>query len=97
LRDSRVAREGLTTPPTISTQLDLWESELAVLPWRGQSPRGLTRIAKALFLRREPQKDDRFFVDPDQYDLFRAAKKRPPSYRGAPLLVPLPLKGDDHG
>ncbi len=69
-----------------STQLDMWEAELDALPWRGQSPRRLTKIQKSLFLRREPQKDDRFFVDPNQIDLFLAARPRPPRYEGAPLL-----------
>jgi len=76
-----------------SPQLDLWQAELDELPWRGQSPRGLTRVAKSLFLRQEPQKDDRFFVDPNQYDLFREAKSGPPEYRGAPLLVSLEQEG----
>ncbi len=72
-----------------STQLDLWEHEVAALPWRGVSPRVLTRGSKALFLRREPQKDDRFFVDPNQRDLFLAAITGPPQYGGAPLLLEL--------
>jgi len=71
-----------------SRQLDIWQVELDGLPWQGRSPRGLTRAAKALFLRREPQKDDSFFIDPNQYDLLPEARKRLPS-RGAPLLVPL--------
>jgi len=73
-------------------QLDLWEDEVAAQPWRGQSPRALTRGSKALFLRRKPQKADRFFVDPDQYDLFAAAEKLL-HYRGAPPLLPLPAMG----
>ena len=72
-----------------STQLDLFEAEVARLPWRGQSPRGLTKVAKSLFLRREPQKDACFFVDPFQYDLFPVAKRGPPRYGGAPSLLPL--------
>jgi len=36
-------------------QLDLFE-DVVHLPWNGRSPRALTRCAKALFLRREPQK-----------------------------------------
>ena len=62
---------------------------LSSIPWGGQSPRALTQAAKALFLRREPQKDDRFFVDPDQFDLFHAAMKGPLQYGGAPSLLPL--------
>ena len=74
----------------ISTQLDFWQEELEASPWQGQSPRALTRGSKVLFLRREPQKADRFFVDPDQYDLFRAVRKGPHQYDGAPSLLPLP-------
>ena len=73
-------------------QLDLWEGEVSRIPWSGRSPRSLTRAAKALFLKRERQKDDRFFVDLDQYDLFLAAIPGRPRYGGAPLLLPLPLK-----
>ena len=74
-----------------STQLDLWEVELAALPWRGVSPRGLTKGAGVLFLRREPQKHARFFVDPLQTDLFRRRENSVPrtTYGGAPLLLPL--------
>ena len=75
-------------------QLDLWQHQLdeaADLPWGGRSPRALTRVQLSVFLRREPQKDDRFFVDLDQLDLFHAAKKRPPRYEGAPSLLPLPF------
>ncbi len=71
-----------------STQLDLWEGEVARLPWRGESPRALTRGAIALFLRREPQKDERFFVDPNQVDMFPVAIRGPRQYDGAPLLLP---------
>jgi len=66
-------------------QLDLFE-DVVTLPWYGKSPRSLTRVAEALFLRREPQKDDRFVVDPNQYDLWLPAKKAPRKYRGAPSL-----------
>ena len=71
----------------ISSQLDLWQAALDALPWQGHSPRDLTRGRQLLFLRREPQKDDRDEVDPFQIDLFRAAiQKAPRGYRGAPLL-----------
>ena len=76
-------------------QLDLWPEWLARLPWNGRSPRALTRSAMALFLRRKPQKADRFFVDPEQYDMFPAAKTGPPQYGGAPLLVPLDRRVDE--
>ena len=72
-------------------QLDVWEAEVAVLPWRGRSPRELTKSRKALFLSQEAQKSERFFVDPDQLEMFGRPKKGPRRYAGAPLL--LPLKG----
>ncbi len=70
----------------MARQLDLFQEELDALPWGGQSPRSLTRASIAVFLRRKPQKDDCFFVDLDQTDLWPAAKKAPRIYRGAPLL-----------
>jgi len=75
-----------------SSQLDLWQRGLDDLPWGGRSPRALTKGRLALFLRREPLKDERFFVDPDQLELFPAAKKRRVSLP-APSLLPLPRKG----
>ncbi len=55
------------TPPTIySDQLDLWEASLHALPWRGVSPRVLTRGRLAFIFKPEAQKHERFFVDPDQ-------------------------------
>jgi len=76
----------------IASQLSL-QLGLSRLPWEGKSPRSLTRGAIALFLRREPQKDDRFFVDPNQYDLFRAAITGRRQYGGAPLLIPFEQEG----
>ena len=76
-----------------STQLDLWQEELDALPWQGQSPRVLTKGRLALFLRREPQKDDSFFADPGQFDLFLAAIRGRRRYGGAPSLLPLPRGG----
>ena len=74
-------------------QLDLWQAELDALPWQGQSPRALTRVSKVLFLRRKPQKDDCFFADPDQFDLFRAAISGRLRYGGAPSLYEHLLRG----
>ncbi len=75
-------------------QLSLLLGDVEVsVPWEGRSPRLLTKASKALFLRREPQKDDCFFVDPDQYDLFLAAIMGRPRYGGAPSLLPLPRRG----
>ena len=62
-------------------------------PWEGASPRSLTKGAQLLFLRREPQKDDCDFLDPDQMDLVREAERGPPRYGGAPSLLPLPKMG----
>jgi len=68
-------------------QLDLFR-DVDALPWQGRSPRVLTRASRALFLRRKPQKDERFFVDPAQTDMFRRRQKKAPRiYRGAPLLL----------
>ena len=74
-----------------STQLQLALGDARVrIPWSGKSPRDLTRVRIALFLERERQKDERFFVDPEQYDLFLEAIPGPPQYEGAPSLLPLP-------
>jgi len=71
-----------------SSQLELPFDEWQREPWAGRCPRTLTRGRNGLFLRREPQKDDRFFVDPNQYDLFLAAIPGRHRYGGAPLLLP---------
>ena len=67
-------------------QFDLFPEEVERLPWGGQSPRALTRINSGLFLRREPQKDDRFFVDSDQIEIWPSTINAPWIYQGAPLL-----------
>lgn len=76
-------------------QLDLWPSWVRSLPWEGRSPRSLTltKAPKVLFLRREPQKEDRFFVDPNQTDLWPPANKAPEIYSGAPLLMRFEREG----
>ena len=74
-------------------QGELFE-DVAKLPWYGRTPRSLTRGHEALFLRREPQKDDRFFVDQDQYDSFLAAITGRYRYGGAPLLQEPPGGND---
>ena len=76
------------------SQLDLFPEEVARIPWYGTSPRALTRVAFSLFLRREPQKDDCFFVDPDQGDLFLEATRGSRALPGAPSLLPLPPRGE---
>ena len=67
-------------------QLELFE-DVDALPWQGRSPRALTRASMALFLRRKPQKDGRFFVDPEQLEIWPTGNKAPRRRRGAPLLV----------
>ena len=66
--------------------------ERTLIPWEGVSPRELTKGRSSLFFRREPQNDDGFFVDPEQYDLFHAAIEGRYRYGGAPLLLPLPAR-----
>ncbi len=78
-------------------RLDLFAAE----PWDGQSPRVLTRTFGRLFLRQKPPSHEVFFVDPDQYDLWRPIghpeEKAPPSSSGGALSL-LPLKkGVSHG
>jgi len=73
-------------------ELDL-EDEVKVIPWDGISPRVLTYGHKLLFSRREPQKNERFFVGERQYDLFPAAIRGPQVSPGAPSLFPLPDEG----
>jgi len=70
-----------------SEQLDLWQRQRDEEPWRGQSPRALTRAYKRFIFKPEAQKDDRFFVDPLQIDLFPVVEKKAPwKYRGAPSI-----------
>ncbi len=74
----------------MSAQLELrLNDEVREIPWGGRSPRELTKIRKLLFLRHTPREYERFFADPDQYDMFAVDQKGPPVYGGAPLLLPL--------
>ncbi len=71
----------------ISTQLELaFDDVRRRIPWGGTYSRVLTRGSRLVFLRREPQKDDRYFVDPNQVDMWLPAEKAPWVYQGAPLL-----------
>ena len=71
-------------------QLDLFEDVLARLPWRGQSPRALTKGAKGLFLSQEAQKSMRESGSADDgATCSLSPTKRGPGYAGAPLLIPL--------
>ncbi len=72
----------------LQLNLELGDARVSI-PWNGVSPRLLTKASKVLFLSQEAQKDDRFFVDPFQMDLFHEAIKKRHRYGGAPLLVPL--------
>jgi len=74
----------------ISTQLDLPFGEWLREPWGGKSPRVLTRGYILLYLRREPLKDDRFFKDPNQLEMFPVAMSVPGSETRVPSLLPFP-------
>jgi len=73
------------------SQLDLFEGTRHAVnrvPWAGRSPRDLTRGAKLLFLRREPQKSVSDPVSPLQLEMWPSwPKNAPRKYRGAPLLI----------
>ena len=77
-----------------SDQLDLWPDWVERIrrsPWEGRQPRGLTKVALGLYLRREPQKSVRDLLWPAQLELFpEAIRTEPPLYEGAPPLEPLP-------
>ena len=74
----------------LQTELQLFPGE----PWGGRSPRALTRARSGFIFKPQGVKDERFFVDPLQLDLF-AIDRIPPRklYSGAPLLVDLYLEG----
>ena len=68
-------------------ELDLFPG----VPWRGHSPRGLTRVRSGLFLRPEPACHE-VQTDSTQLDFWpggsKATKrKRPPPAEGASLLL----------
>ena len=71
-------------------ELDLFAGQ----PWRGRSPRGLTRVRIALFFRQEPP-SHAVYLDPAQLDFWRRRSKATPSKKapskqlGAPSLLPL--------
>jgi len=69
-----------------STQLDLWQADLERSPWGGKSPRGLTRGHILFILKPKAEKDDCFFVDPDQLDLWPITHRAPRRYLGAPSI-----------
>ncbi len=82
----------------IGEQLELWSSRdmgEIVVPWEGRSPRELTRVVMSGIFKAQAGKSMSDFVSSVQCDLWLAAKKGPPVYRGAPLLVELPRR--DHG
>ena len=73
-----------------SLELALGDERVRI-PWDGQSPRALTRVANSIFLRRKPQKDAWDVLCEIQYDLWPAAKTAaPPVWGGSPSLLPLP-------
>ena len=77
------------------SQLDFWQEELDALPWSGRSPRALTRGHLSFIFKARAAKDERFFVDPGQGDLFAVAykKSRRRFSPAAPLLVDPPRGG----
>jgi len=76
-------------------QLDLWEDELEWLPWRGRSPRALTRGHLGIIFTARAGGARAELNDPLQGELFEAQAhnaKRRASYAGAPCLLPLPRR-----
>jgi len=65
------------------------------IPWSGQSPRALTRAAKMLYSRREPQKSMRDLLLMGQLELEFSIHKVPPLWGGTHSLLPLEERGDD--
>ncbi len=79
---------GITTRPSVQLELSLDDVRLqrVVAPWKGVSPRVLTRAYERFTLKAQAAKNTSGCVDPDQYDLWLPAKKAPWIYQGAPLL-----------
>jgi len=74
----------------MTAQLDLWQGELDAQPWGGQSLRALTRVANSFIFKAKPPKDERFFIDPEQLELFVIdTKVSPRIWGGTPSLLPL--------
>ena len=80
--------------PPGSDQLDLWDGtcvlgmDLSMLPWRGRSPRGLTRVALGIILKAQAGEErSNLYVDEDQIVLWADRLKGPFVYEGAPLLL----------
>ena len=78
-----------------SDQLDLPFREFREEPWGGRSPRALTRGHLGLiFKARAVESASAVFVDPRQFDLFDAGKRRNLRRRAAApsafTLLPLP-------
>jgi len=69
--------------------LDLDDVRLRI-PWEGRSPRGLTRVAKGLFLSQEAQKSVSDSASPELDGLM----KNGAPYLGAPTLLPFKGGGD---
>ena len=75
-------------------QLGLFRNE----PWEGRSPRGLTRARLGVIFKPRGVKDDCFFVDSLQFEMFPEAIKtsHPVIWGGSPSLIPLgPIRGLD--
>ena len=71
-------------------QLELWavreEYGYREVPWRGLSPRALTRVALSGIFKAQAVKSMSDFVNPEQCDLWLPRKKAPWKYQGASLL-----------
>ncbi len=84
-------------PSLVSDQLFLQGFETPVVecrvPWKGLSPRVLTRSYERFTLKAQAEKSVSDFVDPEQYDLFDTRHNRGLRvYSGAPSLLPLPRR-----
>ena len=91
-----VTQPSWRPPPTNSVVSEQLELGLYVdEPWEGRSPRGLTRGHLGIILKPEAAKHERYFVDPDQLDMFtrRQAPGKGLERRESPsacTLLPLP-------
>ncbi len=68
-------------------ELDLTDPRV-VVPWGGQAPRDLTRVALSPIFKRECPRTSVVFSDPEQFEMWATVpiKKGPRLYEGAPSL-----------
>ncbi len=78
----------------IGDQLEMFGLEVPArvrVPWGGVSPRDLTREGIRRIFQARRKKGRPECISPGQLDMFdQMDVKAPRSYRGAPLLLPLP-------